>query len=380
MSMQDILCNFYNRKEDESNPDGYLKYVEANPYFGFNFPYVIYIPYNVNGEVDLFLCGLTPGIFKSLEEGMEEVKGLALDRQIPPVFRKLCSEYGNAMIIPLIPRLPGFYSSYYAKNVRDNDFSYVKKNRDKGRIDISEDDLKRFKNIDTQIVNMVEDAKRLIYEAGYEYDDKIVTVGYSASAKMANLFAALHPGLVKMVIAGGTSGLGILPMDKYKGIKLTYPVGTSDVPTFDLEEFKKIKQFYFIGEDDVNDPAMANCELLVDHYDEEGNPVYAKDPNGNKIAARDQFGNIKYILNDEGLMTPYYENGYTPEQITFIHTVLSSSLQVRFSNQKAIYEEAGVDATMKTYPGTHSDVFKSEELNKDIEEFYSGEHLVKKLD
>jgi len=378
--MKELLCNFYNRKEDETNPDGYIKFVDANPYFGFNFPYCLYIPYNVDGEVDLFLCGLTPGVSTSLNEGIEDAKKQAFDRQIPPIFRKLCSEYGNAMIIPLIPRLPGLYTSYYAKNVRDNDFSLVKKNREKGSVNIKDEELVKFKNIDTQIVNMVEDAKRLIYEAGYEYDDKIVTVGYSASAKMANLFAALHSGLVKMVIAGGTSGLGILPMDEYEGIKLTYPIGTSDVPTFDLEEFKKIKQFYFVGENDINDPAMANSELLVDYYDHNGHPVYVRDAEGNKIPVKDDNGKIKYILNKDGLMTPYFEIGYTPEQVTFIHSVLSSDISERFQKQKEIYESAGIDVTMKTYPGTHSTVFKNEELDKDILEFYNGKTLVKKLD
>ena len=143
--MKELLCNFYNKKEDESNPNGYLKFVDANPYFGFNFPYCVYIPYNVDGVVDIFLCGLTPGVATSFNEGMEEVKNLALDRQIPPIYRKLCSEYGNAMVIPLIPRLPGFYSSYYAKNVRDNDFSFVKKNREKGRIDITDEELNSLK-------------------------------------------------------------------------------------------------------------------------------------------------------------------------------------------------------------------------------------------
>ena len=141
-----------------------------------------------------------------------------------------------------------------------------------------------------------------------------------------------------------------------------------------------IKQFYFVGEDDINDPAMANSELLIDHYDENGNPVYVRDNEGNKIPARDENGNIKYILNEDGLMTSYFDIGYTPEQVTFIHTALSSDILERFLKQKEIYESAGIDATMKVYPGTHSTVFSSEELDKDILEFYKGKDLVRKLD
>ena len=343
---------------------------------GINMSFILYIPKDINNESNLILNGITPDI--GTEEQKEKDKenntklyGTYLDSYkealqkankayFSPLYKKLAINYNNPMLIPIIPRCMALYTGYLGYDMYHENFDRAIKGYEEGWSGFSKEDLEKFRGLDEQIANMIYYAVDYLNETyNLNLDYKVIATGYSASSKMVNYFTALHPDLVKMVVAGGTGGLTIIPTKEYE-----YPLGFKDLPEGNLEQFKQIPQFYYIGKEDQTDPSRP---LFEKQKDKDGK--YILDENENTIPVIEN-GKIKfikdkddnYILNDGGY--------YSLEQTKIIHDELSSDVQERFNKSQKIYEEEKVNVTFKKYDGNHK--IQDAKLTNDILDFYES--------
>ena len=317
---------------NDDNIKGKSYIVPPNIEKGFFFGYAIFIPEGCKTDTTLLVhccntggAGITDGKLDRTKPSITLEDGeLAAKLQSFSPNEALWCGYDLKMpvLTPLFPRVRGFYTHYLTSKVYNNDVSdLIKINeewKDYGYLSKEEIIIIKEKLVDLpkQLANMLDNAKDVLTVLGINIDSKVILEGYSASAKFANLFTALHPEKVKACVAGGTSGNIILPMKQLEGQELKFPLGIADVKDFDLESFAKIPQFYFIGDQDNNDPAE-----------------------------------VKEIV--DGKYIPEYPDCYTTHETTQIHTLLGKTVQERFEKTKEYYEQYGINAKFKKYYGDH---------------------------
>lgn len=291
INFDDSFLEVINPKNNLKN-GGMLYRVPSSIKDGFNFEYLLFIPNDIKDHTILVLEGINYDLDNEIEQLYEEFK----------IFKDNIHYVNSKTSYPIICPL------------------------------ISKNDLLRkiFKNkeerIDKQIVNMIKDAKRRLYDNDIVIDDKLILYGFSSSGIFVNRFALLHPDIVKLVIAGGVSGTLILPFKKYKNNSLMYPVGIGnidEISDYKVEMFLKIKQFYF---QDINDK--------FDYYaSKDGIPIYNDISNG---------------------------------ELKMLYEVLGRKIETRWKNIRMIYRKVCKNIIFRTYNyGIHSDV-TARELSKKL--------------
>lgn len=217
--------------------------IPANPAKGFNYPYYLWIPPDVKQDTYVMVESNNTGSPSDILDFHEEsVKKNQLRGQTGG---QLSGMLHIPMLMPVFPR-PMSQGMVYTHDL------------DRDTLLIDSGDMKR---LDLQLVAMIQDAQRLFNDNGVKVKDKVLMTGFSASAKFATKFAALHPEMVHALSAGGVNGVSVLPLSEFKGKSLRYPVGVADLQVltgkaFDLEGFKQVRQFIFMGEQDTNDMTM----------------------------------------------------------------------------------------------------------------------------
>jgi hypothetical protein len=233
--------------------NGKLHYTESNPDNGFKFPYLLFIPDGMETENELVLVvepnnsGFASDDFKRHLEKAERTasRDFYLGNYV-------ARELKYPLLVPVFPRPESDWKIYtYAY---DRDLALQKGN-----------DMER---ADLQLLAMVDHARKILSEKGFNINDKILMTGFSASGTFVNRFSAIHPEKVMAYAAGGVNGLLILPLDELNGEALPFPVGVHDFQllfgkTFNAEAFKNTPQLLFMGENDDNDAI-----LFDDGYDE----------------------------------------------------------------------------------------------------------------
>ena len=347
--------------------EGTTYLIPPNPKMGYTCGYSVFVPKNCQKDTTLIMhsCNTGNNVPVHLYEANKIAKESTYERVNPGMW--FGSDLNMPVMIPLIPRVQGYYTQALGSKVFHNDISTLKE--DQGRRDVSErlseEEMsqiqKQCKDIPTQVANMIKSAQLFLASIGINVDDKVIAEGYSAGSKFANCFTALHPEMVKACICGGNSGLGILPLSEYQGQELKFPLSVADVPNFDYDAFCSIPQLYYIGTEDYNDPAMPMCEFMVDN-------------NGSRIPITDEKGNVVPILDGNGRMVPRYRENYTQQELEQIHMLLGSNPQTRFANNEAIYTSLGINATFKRFSGDHNSVTQKYDendftTNKCVKEF-----------
>ena len=345
--MDNIEKYDFNKKYPGDNIEKYIKgkihIIPPNIEKGFLFGYSIFIPEEYESDTTLLVHCINTG-----GAGITDGK---LDRTKPAITlsegeaaAKLESLRGNELVwcsndlkmpilTPLFPRIRGFYTHNLGSKIYNNDISYLRKlNREPSIYEkLTEEEIniikEKCKDLPGQLVGMIEDAKNYLQTLGITVDSKVIIEGYSAGAKFANLFTALHPKIVKACIGGGTGGLGILPISEISNQKLKFPLGVADVPDFDLEAFKEVFHYYYIGEQDENDPAA-----------------------------------IKSV-EESGELIPLYPDCYTPHETTQIHTLLGKNIQERFNYNRKVYEQLGINAIFQKLYGNHITINQLQDIN-----------------
>lgn len=350
--------------------EGTTYLIPPNPEMEYNCGYSIFVPKNceVNTTLIMHSCNTGNNVPIHLDEANEIAKRSTYERVNPGMW------FGNDLkmpvMIPLIPRVQGYYTQALGSKVLHNDVSTLieDQNRREEEDKLSDLEIHRIqeqcRDLPTQVANMIKSAQLFLASIGITVDDKVIAEGYSAGSKFANCFTAYHPELVKACICGGNSGLGIIPLSEYKGQELLFPLGVADIPNFDYEAFSKIPQLYYIGTEDYNDPAMPKTKFKKDE-----NGKYVLDKYGYRIPITDEKGDIIPILDSNGRIQPRYEENYTQHEIEQIHELLGKNPQVRFDNNEAIYKSLGINAIFKRFPGNHNSVTQRHDGNY----FYTNE-------
>lgn len=253
--MVTILCNHIQAKnrEDEKliqesrfSNDTLIR-VDADRLKGFNFPYFVFIPAQINTgkETTLIIEPNNTGFPNdTLQIHENDAKKVATNMFYTGnyVSRKL----RIPLLVPVFPRPLSNWKIY--THAFDRDAA------------IAEGEIKR---LDLQLIAMINDARERLKVYGIELQDKVFLTGFSASGTLVNRFALIHPEIIKGYACGGINGILMLPMDKIKRDKLLYPIGTFDFnrlfkKDFQLNEFIKIPQYIFMGEKDNNDAVQYN--------------------------------------------------------------------------------------------------------------------------
>lgn len=342
--------------------------VDPSPENGFNFPFTILIPDNINNNPELIYAWTLPmgGRHNNLdkEPTYEEILETAKNdvNSIDPVMLYLFKK-GNPMIVPVIPKIGRFRSNFLGSDIFENDFSKQEDMWYKKHLD-------GYKNLPDQIKNIINYSVKLLKENNINVPDKVIMTGYSEGSKGTSHFALLHPEVIKSIIVGGTAGLMPVPLKEFEGYTLNYPIGINDVAYFDMDSYKQIKFFYYMGENDLSDPGIPNFEDY--HYiDEEGNDKVLVDECGNLTPRLDENGNASFILDENGNYTSKF-NLFTDEEVNILNKIYGTKCIDRFKKQEKVFNELGLNNECHLYPGNHRTIFNNDSidlLKKDIDIF-----------
>lgn len=329
--------------------EGTTYLIPPNPEYGYNCGFSIFVPLGCDKDTTLIMssCNTGNNVPIHLAEANEIARKSTYER--PNLGMWFGSDLNMPVMIPLIPRVVGYYTQALGSRVLHNDVSLLIEDQDRRSNDekLSEEEIyqiqEQCRDIPTQVANMIKSAQLFLSTIGINVDDKVIAEGYSAGSKFANCFTALHPELIKACVCGGNSGLGILPLTDINGEELKYPLGVADIPNFDSNTFCSIPQLYYLGMEDNNDPAMAKIEVKEDHVEK---------------------------------IVPYYKENYTQHEIEQIHSLLGSNTQARFDTNETLYTSLGVNATFKRFSGSHNTVLQNPEAYEYIKTFI-GDVLAK---
>ena len=220
-----------------------LSYVEEKPTNGFNYPYYLFIPENMDINDSVYVIvepnntGFVSDNFSRHKIG---AKKLITNEETLGVYVSDALNY--PLLIPVFPRPETNWEIYTHALDRD---AVVQKNNPLERIDL-------------QLLSMVDHAKSVLKDMGAKPHEKIIMTGFSASGTFVNRFTAIHPNKVQVMAAGGLNGMLFLPADSLQGEALNYPIGTNDFQElfnkpFDSLAFRATPQFLFMGKQDDND-------------------------------------------------------------------------------------------------------------------------------
>lgn len=342
--------------------------VDESPENGFNFPFTILIPDNLNSNPELIYAWALAGGGKrflseekiSYEKILEDAKN-DLGIMDPIMLHLLRS--GNPMILPIIPKIEMFRPNFLGNYIYKNDFSKFDNTWYK-------DYLYKYINLPDQIRNIINYSINLLRSNNINVPDKVIMTGYSEGSKGTSHFALLHPEVIKSIIVGGTAGLMPVPLKELEGYTLDYPIGINDISDFNYELYKQIRFFYFMGENDLSDPGIPNFKEY--HYtNENGEDCILKDECGNLTPYRDENGNAEFILDKNGNYTSKF-NLFTDTEVNILNKIYGTYCPGRFKKQERIFNELGLDVECHFYPGNHRTIFDNkEEIFKDIDRFIS---------
>ena len=281
--------------------------IEANPDAGFNYPYYLHIPDSLASETPVALLVETtnmPGQTDDFGAHLEEAK------------RRATRGFGRRVADEL--RLPFLHPVFPRPASDPVDWTHYTHSLDAETLQIENSPLER---IDCQLLRMVADARERIAEQGIPTRDRFILNGFSASAKFANRFSALHPEKLISVSAGGLDGTLILPrkeaeipVDWIGTVDLEFPVGTANIEAligkpFNLGAFRDVHQFLYLGEDDENDTL-----LYPDAWTEPKMRGIAVNVYGEDVH-KERFPYCKAVYEDVGVAAVfrrYEETGHDP--------------------------------------------------------------------
>ncbi|MBQ4263240.1 MAG: hypothetical protein IJB83_03225 [Bacilli bacterium] len=295
--------------------------VPSNKEKGFNFEYILMVPEKINENTSLIYEGMNYSTNKNFSE-KEAIDYIYENSKSfrNPIF-KCNNETNYPIIMPLIPR---YYDDDLGIEVFTTQFSST----------CLLDSIKeKYKRIDNQIVNMIDDAIERLNKNSIKVDKKIIIHGFSSSAKFANRFTILHPSRVKLCIAGGLAGFLTLPIRELNGERLIYPVGIGNISEITddmLEEFKKIKQYYYQGNQDKID---AFASTKDDNYD------------------------------------PYFKSIISHDELVLLYKILGRKIEDRWSKTQYYYNSICKNVLFKTYNGGHEE---TDEIINDISQLLKG--------
>lgn len=290
--------------------DGRLVFNEPNPDKGFNYPYYLFIPDDMDKNKEQVLIvepnnsGFVNDELEKHREKAERTAGLEFYSGNYAARKMNCP-----LLVPVFPRSKTNWKIY--THSYDRDLALQQGN-----------DLER---IDLQLLAMTKDVKKVLTAEGFRLNEQFLMTGFSASGTFVNRFTAIHPEKVMATAAGGLNGLLILPIANIDSIPLNFPLGVNNFPalfnkTFDSVAFKNTPQFLFMGELDENDAIP-------------------------------------------------YEDGYDADERELVYTLINQEMQPeRWNKCKEIYAQKDINAKIVTFPGIGHE--QPESVKEEIVSFF----------
>jgi hypothetical protein len=209
----------------------------------FNYPYFLFIPAGVQRNDSIYLI-IEPNNSGMTHDSLQKHIDLARVTASKDFYigNYVSRKLQLPLLVPVFPRPETEWHIYTHDLDRD---VMLQKGTDLERIDL-------------QLIEMFEDARKLLGEKRIEIYPQFFLTGFSASGSFTNRFTAIHPDRVAASSAGGTGGLLILPVDSLQNELMIFPNGVGDMEfitgrSFNNYNFMKTPQFYFLGELDTND-------------------------------------------------------------------------------------------------------------------------------
>jgi len=314
--------------KQENNATVY--FIPSMPSKGFNWPYLLRIPGknevsrtyqdsigkylmletanfgNVN-NYDHFESSL-PNLYTSYRDGNYYSINISASLNLPA-------------ILPIFPRYNAYFfnggsTSYLYTHALDRDTAIFRELITKK--DISTDFQRQFSSagfnyndfvdLDVQVINMADHARQYLNQNGITVNDKFFMYGYSASGTFSDRLVSLHPDRFRAYASGATLDDMVLPIAKYHGKDLIFPIGVSDYKTitgeeFSLTTFNQVARLIHMGAIDTN-----NTLLYSDCYGEDERTLikslFAEDVKTRAdqlIAAYKEVGGKGIFILDQGI-------------------------------------------------------------------------------
>lgn len=295
--------------------------VPANSDAGFNYPYYLYIPEQRQSEpVPMLVEPNNTGTpSDDLEKHRSAVEARFADGLGPQLYSKALVV---PLLVPVFPRPAGDIAPA-------GTYTHA---LDEDTMELEGTEIER---VDLQLLEMIEHARGLLADLSYPVADDILLNGFSASGNFVNRFAALHPDSVRSLTAGGINGTPILPLERAKGHELDYPIGVADIEeltgeSFDAARWRDVAQFLYMGGEDEND-TIPYDDAWSERHQRVALDVYGEDMQEDRM--------------------PYSES---------------------------VYDDAGADATFKTYEGVGHTPLPLQ-IQQDIASFHRRNAKLKRL-
>jgi hypothetical protein len=247
-------------------------YIPASPQDGFDWPYFLVLPNNLlNNQNEssqkryLFVDTNNTGSSNDVNECVKQTFAAIY-------YKQYSSEVAEKLEMPLLypafprPRITYKYrgeTNTFLTHSFDRDTATLHlKLKDPALLKILQQqfekagfDVNTFSRLDLQLAAMIQHAIHTLNRDQIKLESKVYLCGYSASGDFTDRFATLHPELVKAVASGATLDDMLLPLKKWKGKKLIFPIGIYDYQEivgnpFDLRKHNAIARLIYMGEDD----------------------------------------------------------------------------------------------------------------------------------
>lgn len=247
--------------------------VNPAPHKGFYWPYYLYAPQHISRKQSQCLLVMPNNSGTTADNLLLHENGAV--QLLTGSGAGLAKELGIPLLVPVFPR-PAKYENIYTHAL----------DRDSLLTGIPE-----IKRLDRQLIAMIDDARaRLMTQHKLRCGEKVLLWGFSASGMFANRFAVLHPDRIQAAAIGSPGGWPIVPIARYKGNRLRYPIGVADLKhltgqEFERKTFQKVPLYFYIGSRDTNDSVPFD-----DSYDAADRPIinacFGKTPVGRWPAAQ----------------------------------------------------------------------------------------------
>ncbi|MFC3960262.1 PKD domain-containing protein [Halovivax cerinus] len=219
--------------------------VAAAPEFGFNYPYFLYVPADLEtgGGPIVVEPNNTGRATDSFDAHRKWARSLV---EFPTkICRRISDGLGVPLLVPVFPQPEDEpVGSHHNVQALDADTMAIEN--------------EKLARVDRQLLRMVDHAGAQLDALSYAADDEVLLNGFSVTGNFVNRFAALHPDRVRSVTAWAVNGTAILPMENTDGHELSYPIGVSDVESltgtpFDEDAWTDVSQFVYMGAEDDTD-------------------------------------------------------------------------------------------------------------------------------
>lgn len=215
-----------------------VQFVEADPDYGFNYPYFLATPESFRAAP----IPLQVEMNNADEElSFEEEKGRARGQVIGNLGAIVSEELG-------IPQLKPVFAEPDGDPV---DATHQVALLDRETMLLDGTDLER---IDRQLLRMADHARAEML-SDRSMHEKLVFTGSSSEGVVGERMAAMHPDEILSVSASGLNGFVLLPFEELGGYTLNYPVGVADFESilgtaYDPVAHDRVNKFYFQGGQD----------------------------------------------------------------------------------------------------------------------------------